>query len=194
MNILERIADYYTKKCARKKEVLKECTLVAPEIFKILRSKFPYLGDIRILNFGWTFSVRINNRDNDALWGGFTFPTESLYEFKGSPSIVAFNNKLKVYADWDHDMENALYYMIKDNYQFLNRFLYKNGYTFNITNHIYQGDKYITFCTNGYDYVVIDCVKKEIIDIQSYNDFQAEMLEEKWRRINSFDWDNLKRI
>lgn len=194
MNILDRIASYYNKKCNRKNEVLKEATLVAPEIFKILRSKFPYLGDIRILNYGWTFSVRINNKDNSDLWGGFVFPTESLYDFKDSSNIVAFNNKLKAYSDWDHDMDNMLYHKIKDNYAYLNRFLYAQGYIFNISNYVYRGDEYLTLCTNGNDYVTIDCIEKKIINIQSYKDFQAEMLEEKWERINNFDWDNLKRI
>jgi hypothetical protein len=194
MNVLERIASYYSEKCNRKNEVLKECTLLAPEIFRILRSKYPYVGDIRIMNFGWIFRVVVQNKDNSGIWDTFVFPMNNLdYEFEDSP-VVAFNNKLKAYMDWDREMENALYHMIKDNYQFLNRFLYKHGYTFNITNHIYQGDKYITFCTNGYDYVAIDCVKKEIIDIQFYDDFQVEMLEEKWENINNFNWDNLKRI
>ena len=194
MNILDRIANYYSKKCFRKNGVFNECKELSLEIFRILRSKYSYLGDIKITNFGWNFRIVVKYKD-DSDWYTYVFPSVDIdSDFEDSPSIVAFNNKLKVYADWDREMENALYYMIKDNYQFLNRFLYKNGYTFNITNHIYRGDKYITFCTNGYDYITIDCVKKEIIDIQSYNDFQAEMLEEKWESINNFDWNNLKRI
>ena len=195
MNILDRIVSYYNKKCARKNEVLKECTSLAPEIFRILRSKYPYVGDIRILNYGWTFSVRINNKDNSDLWGGFVFPMNNLdYEFEDCPEIIAFNNKLKAYADWDHEMDNMLYHKIKDNYLYLDRFLYKYGYIYNLNSHLYMGDKYLILCTNGNDYITIDCIERKIVNIQSYEELNAEMLEEKWESINNFDWDNLKRI
>jgi hypothetical protein len=195
MDVLERIASYYSKKCNRKNEVLKECTLLAPEIFRILRSKYPYLGDIRIMNFGWTFSVRINNKDNSDLWGGFVFPMNNLdYEFEDCPEIIAFNNKLKAYMDWDYEMDNMLYHKIKDNYQYLDRFLYSQGYMFNICSHLYDGGKNLILCTNGNDYITIDCIEKKIVEIKSYEELNAEVLGEKWEKINSFDWDNLKRI
>lgn len=195
MNILDRIASYYTKKCARKNEVLKECTLLAPKIFRILRNEYTYLGDIRVLNFGWTFQIQIMDRTNKNLWGRFVFPMDNLaFEFEDYPEIVAFNNKLKVYADWDHEMDIMLYHEIKDNYLYLDRFLYKYGYIYNVNSHLYMGDKYLVLCTNGNDYITIDCIEKKIVNIQSYEELNAEMLEEKWEKINSFDWDNLKRI
>lgn len=195
MNILDRIVSYYNKKCNRKNEVLKGCALIGPKIFKILRNKYPYLGDMGILNFGWNFIVKINNKDNTSLWGVLVFPMDNLdFEFEDCSEIVAFNNKLKVYADWDYNMNNMLYHKIKDNYLYLNRFLYKHGYMYNITGHVYLDDKYLILCTNDNDYITIDCIKKKIVSIQSYEEFIAEMLEKKCKRINSFNWNNLKHI
>ena len=177
-NILAQISTYYNSKKEKKNEVLKECASLSPEIFKVLRHKYPYLGDIKITQFGWIFRVVVKYKDGSD-WNTYVFPSEEINEeFEDNSEIIAFNNKVKAYADWDKEMDNRLYHKIKDSYLYLDRFLYAHGYKYNVCSHVYAGDKYLVLCTNGNDYVTVDCENKKI-EIQSFEDLQAEMFEEK---------------